>query len=53
MQTGLYSAEYGQGAGQVNLAIKSGTNDLHGQAYDYFRTTCLILQPASKRTKPR
>ncbi|MGA9989730.1 MAG: carboxypeptidase regulatory-like domain-containing protein, partial [Terriglobales bacterium] len=32
VQTGLYSAEYGQGAGQVNLAIKSGTNQLHGQA---------------------
>ena len=26
VQTGLYSAEYGQGAGQVNLAIKSGTH---------------------------
>jgi Carboxypeptidase regulatory-like domain/TonB dependent receptor len=37
VQTGLYSAEYGQGAGQVNLAIKSGTNQLHGQAYDYIQ----------------
>jgi hypothetical protein len=37
VQTGLYSAEYGQGAGQVNVAIKSGTNQLHGQAYDYIQ----------------
>ena len=34
IQTGLYSAEYGQGSGQVNLAIKAGTNSFHGQAYD-------------------
>jgi outer membrane receptor protein involved in Fe transport len=37
VQTGLYSAEYGQGSGQINLAIKSGTNLWHGQAYDYLQ----------------
>jgi hypothetical protein len=37
VQTGLYSAEYGQGSGQINLAIKSGTNQWHGQAYDYIQ----------------
>jgi hypothetical protein len=37
VQTGLYSAEYGQGSGQVNVAIKSGTNTWHGQAYDYLQ----------------
>src|SRR5208283_278700 len=37
VQTGLYSAEYGQGSGQVNLAIKSGMNQWHGQAYDYIQ----------------
>jgi hypothetical protein len=35
IQTGLYSAEYGQGSGQVNIAIKSGTNSWHAQAYDF------------------
>lgn len=37
VQTGLYSAEYGQGSGQINVAIKSGTNQWHGQAYDYLQ----------------
>lgn len=37
VQTGLYSAEYGQGSGQVNVAIKSGSNQWHGQAYDYIQ----------------
>lgn len=37
VQSGLYSAEYGQGAGQINVAIKSGTNLWHGQAYDYLQ----------------
>lgn len=37
VQSGLYSAEYGQGAGQINVAIKSGTNQWHGQAYDYLQ----------------
>ena len=37
VETGLYSAEYGQGSGQINVAIKSGTNQWHGQAYDYLQ----------------
>ncbi|HZP04392.1 MAG TPA: carboxypeptidase regulatory-like domain-containing protein [Terracidiphilus sp.] len=34
MMNGLYGAQYGQGAAQVNVAIKSGTNSLHGAAYE-------------------
>ena len=45
VQTGLYSAEYGQGSGQVNVAIKSGTNQWHGQAYDFFQND--LLNPRS------
>jgi hypothetical protein len=37
IQTGLYSAEYGQGSAQVNVAIRSGSNDWHGKAYDYIQ----------------
>jgi len=45
LQNGLYSAEYGAGSAQVNVAIKSGTNQLHGSAYDYVRNSA--FQPAS------
>jgi hypothetical protein len=35
---GQYSAEYGRNAsGQVDVVTKSGTNLLHGSAYEYFR----------------
>src|SRR5437870_436672 len=38
IQTSQYSAEFGRsGGGVVNVAIKSGSNDLHGFAYDYLR----------------
>ncbi len=37
VQSGMYSAEYGQGAAQINVAIKSGTNQWHGQAYEYLQ----------------
>jgi len=38
VQTGLFSAEYGYKAGaHVNLAIRAGTNDLHGSAFEFLR----------------
>ena len=37
VQTSNYAAEYGQvGGGYFNLTMRSGTNSLHGSAYDYF-----------------
>jgi len=45
IQTGLYSAEYGQGSGQVNIAIKPGTNTWHGQLYDYIQND--MFEPKS------
>jgi hypothetical protein len=37
IQTSNYAAEYGQAAGgYFNFSMKSGTNQYHGSAYDYF-----------------
>lgn len=35
-------AEYGRGTGQVLIATKSGTNDIHGTAFGYWRNQDLI-----------
>ena len=35
--TGVFSAEFGRGAGVVSVSTKSGTNTLHGTAFDYLR----------------
>jgi hypothetical protein len=37
IQTSNFAAEYGQvGGGLFNLTMRSGTNQFHGSAYDYF-----------------
>jgi hypothetical protein len=41
-QTSTFSAEYGRTTGAViNFSIKSGTNHLHGTAYEYWRNRLL------------
>ena len=38
MQSSNYSAEYGRGGGaQVNIAIRSGTNEFHGTVFEFLR----------------
>ena len=40
METGVYEAKFGAHAGaEVNMVTKSGTNDLHGAAFEYVRNT--------------
>ena len=40
VQTSDYSAEFGHSAGAVvNASLKSGTNQLHGSAWEYLRNT--------------
>jgi hypothetical protein len=42
LQTGTVGAQYGGGQTAVaNFAIKSGTNELHGSAYDYLQNDAL------------
>ena len=37
VQTGVYSAQYGYNASQVNVVSRSGGNQFHGTASDYIR----------------
>ena len=35
--TGIFSAEFGRGAGVVSVSTKSGNNEFHGTAFEYVR----------------
>ncbi len=42
VQTSLYDATYGRaGGGNVQVVTRSGSNDLHGSLYEYFRNDAL------------
>ncbi len=42
VETNAYSAEYGRNyGGQINVITKSGSNDLHGSAFEYHRNDAL------------
>ncbi len=48
IENGQYGAMGGQGSVQVNVAIKSGTNQLHGAAYDFIQNDA--FNPDDQRT---
>ena len=41
VQAGVYPAEFGREAGQVNVSTKSGTNAYHGTLFDFLRNNIL------------
>ena len=45
VQTGVYSAEFGRGAAQVNVVTKSGSNNLHGTVFEFHRDDALDSRP--------
>jgi len=45
VQTGVYSAEFGHEATQVNVVSKSGTNTYHGAMYDFIRNNTADANP--------
>src|SRR5262249_50304809 len=46
IQTSGYSAEFGRASGGiVNVALKSGTNQVHGFAYDYLQNDIFNARP--------
>ncbi len=55
IQTSNYAAEYGQvGGGMFNVTMKSGTNQFHGSAYEYFVNEILNAnQPFTNAPRPR
>lgn len=52
--TNDYSAEYGHSAGAVvNASIKSGTNSIHGDVWEYFRNNVLDARDFDSLTIPK
>jgi hypothetical protein len=53
LQTSNFSAEFGHSAGAVmNASIKSGTNQIHGDLWEYVRNTTLDAQNWNALTVP-
>ena len=52
--TNTFDAEYGRNSGAVvNVITKSGTNNFHGNLYEYFRNTVLNAQGYFNTVKPQ
>lgn len=51
--TGVFSAEFGRGAGVVSISTQSGSNDFHGNVFEFHRNHVLdarnVFAPANQR----
>ena len=53
VQTGNYEAQYGRSAGSsINIATKSGTNEIHGTLFEFFRNDVLDASNFFATKKP-
>ncbi len=52
VQSETYSAEFGFSANQVNIVSKSGTNELHGAAFEFNRNDAFDASTHFQATKP-
>ena len=52
IQSSNYSAEYGGAGALVQLSTRSGTNEIHGSAFEFFRNTHLNARNFFNLTKP-
>jgi hypothetical protein len=53
VQTGVYPAEFGHNATQINVLTKSGGNQYHGALFEFLRNDALDANPYSFTSKPQ
>jgi hypothetical protein len=52
VQIGNYDAEFGAGGAVVNVITRSGSNEFHGSAFDFFRNASIEAVPFFAKTTP-